>query len=211
MEYSKLSLEMTSPEYINHFYSLSQQTKSEVLASQDALYKGINFSLINNIYDELYRLSLDNATQNIKLATNADFLGVSRLVNDKYSLLFKHTEVNNSFTDVTDAVIFATGYQYKLPAFINPVKELIQWNTVNKFEVNRNYSIDKNNSIYIQNAELHTHGFNTPDLGMGPYRNAIIINSILDYKVYAIEENSSFQTFGLPQALYSSFFHNHKS
>jgi lysine N6-hydroxylase len=198
MEYSKLSLEMTSPDYIDHFFQLSEVTKEKVLSSQNALYKGINFQLINDIYDELYRQSLDE-TVPAKLHTNTKTIGVSHIASDdKCEIQFQHLELEHSFTHSTNAVIFATGYRYDIPAFINPVKELIQWSAHNKYAVNHNYSIDKNNSIFIQNAELHSHGFNAPDLGMGPYRNTVILNSIFGHKFYSIEENSSYQTFGMP-------------
>jgi hypothetical protein len=39
----------------------------------------------------------------------------------------------------------------------------------------------------------HTHGFNAPDLGMGPYRNAIILNTILGYEYFPLEKDVPFQ------------------
>ncbi len=200
MEYSKLSLEMTSPEYIKHFFNLPESTKQKILQSQSALYKGINFSLINEIYDELYRLSINSASQNIHLFTNTELIGVSHAVNDdKCRMSFRNVELGDSFIHEANTVIFATGYQHSIPAFIKPVKELINWSADNKYQVSFHYTIDKHDSIFVQNAEIHTHGFNAPDLGMGPYRNAMIINSILGYNHYYIESGSAFQTFGLPE------------
>lgn len=200
MEYSKLSLEMTSPEYIDHFYQLQDSTKEKLLRSQNPLFKGINFQLINDIYDELYRQSLGENQIPVKLQTNTKTIGAIHLASDdKCEIQLHHLELEHSFTHVTNAVIFATGYRYDIPAFIDPVKELIQWTANGNYAVNRNYSVDQNNSIFIQNAELHTHGFNAPDLGMGPYRNATIINTILGLVHYHIESGSAFQTFGLPK------------
>lgn len=197
MEYSKLSLEMTSPDYINHFFNLPPNKKQQVLQKQNMLFKGINFSLINEIYDTLYQQSLYHSTDHIKLAANTELKSITTLSNDKIQLQLHHTELEKSFTNETDALILATGYKYSIPAFIEPVKDLIQW-TGTKYQVNHNYSIDKHNTIFIQNAELHTHGFNTPDLGMGPYRNAIILNTILGYEHYKMETNIAFQSFGTP-------------
>ncbi len=92
----------------------------------------------------------------------------------------------------------ATGYEYIKPSFLNPVKELINLDENADYAVRKNYSIDSNNSIFVQNAELHSHGFNAADLGMGPYRNAVIINSILGYEHFTLEKNIAFQTFGIP-------------
>ena len=36
----------------------------------------------------------------------------------------------------------------------------------------------------MQNAEEHTHGLAAPDLGMGAYRNSIIVNAMCGREVY---------------------------
>ena len=114
-------------------------------------------------------------------------------------MVFYHGEQEQSFQHLADTVILATGYKYKIPSFLEPVKELVQWTEDGLYDVQHNYSIDKDGKrIFVQNAELHTHGFNSADLGMGPYRNAIIINSILGYECYEVENDIAFQTFGVP-------------
>ncbi|MBX2920176.1 MAG: lysine N(6)-hydroxylase/L-ornithine N(5)-oxygenase family protein [Ferruginibacter sp.] len=72
MEYSKLSLEMTSPDYIDHFFGLSEKQKTLTLRKQDMLYKGINFSLINAIYDRLYDLQFETAGYKPGLFSNCE-------------------------------------------------------------------------------------------------------------------------------------------
>ena len=63
----------------------------------------------------------------------------------------------------------------------------------------RNYSIDTGgHSIYVQNAELHTHGFVTPDLGMAAYRNSCIIRELLGREYYPVEKSIAFQEFAAP-------------
>ena len=51
LEYSKLTLEMTSPEYIDYFHSLPMARRDQLMQEQKGLYKGINLSLINAIYE----------------------------------------------------------------------------------------------------------------------------------------------------------------
>jgi lysine N6-hydroxylase len=199
MEYSKLSLEMTSPDYIHYFYKLPAHKKNAILKSQDMLYKGINYSLINDIYDQLYQLSISQSTDHIRLSTNTVLKDISKTVATNIRLQLHHLEMDHSFTHNTEALILATGYRHAVPPFIEPVKNLLQWTQDNKYNVSENYAIDSRNSIFIQNAELHTHGFNTPDLGMGPYRNAVILNTILGYEHFEMETNIPFQSFGLPK------------
>ena len=54
LEYTKLTLEMTSPEYVDYFHALPEATRDRLAAEQKGLYKGINAELINEIYDLLY-------------------------------------------------------------------------------------------------------------------------------------------------------------
>lgn len=194
MEYSKLSLEMTSPDYIEYFYQLAYKKKKEILEKQNVLYKGINFSLINAIYDELYIQSLYGINK-ATLLTNCSINTIHRKSSDELELVFFHSEMEEQFSHTTEAVILATGYEYKVPAFLRPIHNELLLNNEGQYQAKRNYSIHPNDLIYVQNAEMHTHGFNAPDLGMGPYRNAVILNSILGYEHFVMERGVAFQRF----------------
>src|SRR5690606_8343528 len=54
LEYTKLTLEMTSPEYIDYYHALPEQTRYRLMAQQKGLFKGIDGDLINEIFDLLY-------------------------------------------------------------------------------------------------------------------------------------------------------------
>ena len=69
------------------------------------------------------------------------------------------------------------------------------WNEDGNYDLNKNYSVNGKDSIFVQNADLQSHGFNSADLGMGPYRNAIILNTILNEEHFKMEENIAFQKF----------------
>jgi lysine N6-hydroxylase len=191
MDYSKFALEKTSTDYIDHFYSLHPNIKRSILSKQDHLYKGINQSLIDAIYSSLY----EKDPLNVHLHPNCELIAVS----GNLELSFHHLELQQDFTHHTKNLILATGYHNEIPNFLQPIKGQIQWLENGLYHVNRNYSIDQHNEIFVQNADLHTHGFNSADLGMGPYRNAIILNTILGNEHFKVEKNISFQTFGLPQ------------
>lgn len=198
MEYSKLTLEMTSPDYIRYFYGLAADKKKQILSNQAMLYKGINFSLINAIYDELYLRQLSVSPSSTGLFSNSELKRILTIDCTKLELEFYHSELEQTFTHVTEGIILATGYSPAVPDFIYPITARIQWNANKQYQVNKNYSIDSSETIFVQNAEMHSHGFNAPDLGMGPFRNAVILNCILGYEHYQLEKQISFQTFGIP-------------
>lgn len=190
MDYSKLTLEMSTPDYIDYFYSLSERKKQEILKTQDSLYKGINHLLLSDIYDVLN----EKDTSNIHLHSNCEL----NKIEDDLTLTFLHLEKEKSFMHKTETLILATGYLPIVPDFIKPIRPYIHLDKSGMYKANLNYSIDDNNSIFIQNAEATTHGFNSSDLSLGPYRNAIILNTILGYEHFRIERGTCFQTFGLP-------------
>ncbi|MES2674655.1 MAG: SidA/IucD/PvdA family monooxygenase [Pseudomonadota bacterium] len=204
MDYTKLSLEMTSPDYLEYFYHLPQQQRHQLIKQQAHLYKGINSDLINSIYDLLYVKQLTNPDLNIQLHTNSSLESAHYYAgNQQFSLEFLHQQQHCIFTQQCDALILATGYSYQLPRFLNGIKKRIVWddsdNACLKPKAARNYAVDHAaREIFVQNIELNTHGFVTPDLSMAAYRNASIINNMLGHEYYPLEQNISFQSFSAP-------------
>jgi lysine N6-hydroxylase len=197
MDYSRFALEMTSPDYINYFFGLDAQVKSRVLKTQDQLYKAVNMDLIHDISETLYRLDIDGSNRSVQIRPNCELVNIEKDQNC-FNLEFHHLETGRTFIQKSAGVILATGYKNFIPAFIEHIKELICFNESDYYSVNRNYSIDYNSSIFVQNADLYSHGFNSADLGMGPYRNATILNTILGREYFKMERNVAFQTFGIP-------------
>lgn len=200
LEYSKLTLEMTSPEYVDYFYNLGAEKRDHLIAKQKHLYKGINSDLIDAIHDTMYAKRVaTQAPLNVSLRTNSELINAE--VNDtKISLQLHQVEEDKHFKHETEGLVLATGYTYYLPDFVEGISNRIKWDDKERFDVARNYSIDTNeNEIFVQNAELHTHGFVTPDLGMVAYRNSCIIKEMTGVEHYAIEKRIAFQQFGVSQ------------
>lgn len=199
LEYTKLTLEMTSPEYVDYFHSLPSETRDRLVASQKNLYKGINSELIDSIFDLLYQKNR-LAPCPTRLMTNTALTEASYdETNGKYTLGLRQEEQKRDFTHTTEGLILATGYRYQRPAFLDPIADRIDWDSQGRFAVRRDYSVDTaGQEIYVQNAELHTHGFAAPDLGMAAYRNSCIIRALLGHEHYAIEKAIAFQEFTAP-------------
>ncbi len=198
LEYSKLTLEMTSPEYVDYFYNLPSTKRDDLIKNQKHLYKGINSDLIASIHDTMYTKRITSEGKlKVSLRTNSELKNV-QFKDDTIQLELHQIEQNKSFIQETEGLVLATGYSYKLPDFVSGISDRIQWDEKGRFDVDRNYSVDKNkNEVFVQNAELHTHGFVTPDLGMGAYRNSYIIKEITGKAHYAIEQKIAFQQFGV--------------
>lgn len=199
LDYTKLTLQMTSPEYVDYFYSLDAATRDTLLESQRGLYKGIDASLIDAIYDRMYAMSVTGEVR-------AELLTSSRVdhvhydpVREQYTLGLHQTEQGRDHEFETDGLVLATGYGYEVPGFLDPIREQLCFDHAGRLAVQRNYGVDGTESrVFVQNAEIHTHGFTAPDLGMASYRNSCIIAAILGREYYPIERQAGFQQFGTP-------------
>lgn len=198
MEYSKLTLEMTSPEYVAHLRALSSPIRNKTLAAQSYLHRGISEDLINDIYDTLYRLSFRHA-MNGRILTNVEVTGADTPDGmTDVPLTLRHIETGSTRVIHTDRVISATGYRPVDPdPLLGNSSHLIRRLDDGRLDVANDFSIDTTETLHVQNAEGHITGVNAPDLGMGPWRNSVLINRILGRTEYPTEDRFTFQDFDL--------------
>ncbi|GAA2481763.1 lysine N(6)-hydroxylase/L-ornithine N(5)-oxygenase family protein [Actinocorallia cavernae] len=199
LEYTKLTLEMTSPDYIDYFRALPEETRYRLEKQQKGLFKGINSELIDAIFDLLYQKNVASGDRPVptRLLTNSS-LHTARYDEGAYTLGFRQDEQGKDFEIRTEGLVLATGYHYAPPAFLAPLRERLRFDGHGRFDVARNYAIDvTGRGVFLQNAGVHTHSITSPDLGMGPYRNASIIREVLGSEYYPVEKSIAFQEFAV--------------
>ena len=199
MEYSKLGLEHFSPDYIEHFFGLSDRTRQTILATQGNWYKGISFSTIREIYDCLYIRSVEQPGK-VTIQARSE-LQCAKQYDQGWKLDFRHLELKQPFTLQTQAVVLGSGYQYAFPRCLNGIRHLVDFDGNQRQIVKRDYTLQTHlagsGHIFVQNGEMHTHGISAPDLGLGSYRNATIINTLLGKQHYPTPIKTVFQSFGI--------------
>jgi lysine N6-hydroxylase len=205
MEHSKLTLEISSPDYVSYFHELPEERRASILRTQNSLSKGINSSLIDQIYDTLYQMTVGGKKVPVQLRANCELTSIApALQNALYNLHFTQVQQQEHFTHQAGNILLATGYRYNEPAFLQGINERISRTRNGAFDTQRNYTIDVNGrEIFVQNAETHTHGFTAPDLSLGAYRNSWIINTVAGRQVYKPEEQIAYQEFGVTRELES--------
>jgi lysine N6-hydroxylase len=196
LEYTKLTLEMTSPEYIDYFHALPERTRYRLQSEQKGLFKGIDGELINEIFDLLYQKNLGGPVPT-RLLTNSSLSSAS-YENGTYTLGLRQEEQEKDYELHSEGLVLATGYKYTEPEFLKPVRDRILYDEHGNHDVARNYAIDTTGrGIFLQNAGVHTHSITSPDLGMGAYRNAYIIRELLGSEYYPVEKTIAFQEFAI--------------
>lgn len=117
-----------------------------------------------------------------------------------YRLDCCHREQGTAFLHDSEAIVFATGYAHPVPACLDPLHELVEWDDQGRYFVEKDYRLKLREPvegrIFVQNGELHTHGVGAPDLGLGAYRNSVILNAVAGRVVYPVSDRNVFQQFG---------------
>ncbi|MYW48795.1 SidA/IucD/PvdA family monooxygenase [Streptomyces sp. SID486] len=199
LEYTKLTLEMTSPDYIDYFRALPEETRYRLEKQQKGLFKGINADLIDSIFDLLYQKHVASGDRPVatRLLTNST-LRTAAYRDGAYTLGFHQDEQGKEFEIGTEGLVLATGYHYTPPAFLDPLRDRLRFDGQGRFDVARNYAIDvTGRGVFLQNAGVHTHSITSPDLGMGAYRNSYIIRELLGTEYYPVEKTIAFQEFAV--------------
>ncbi|MFA4929866.1 MAG: SidA/IucD/PvdA family monooxygenase, partial [Patulibacter sp.] len=198
MEYGKLGLEHFTPEYVDHFHALDPDRRDALRDQQDLLYKGISTDTQAAIYDALYRRTAAGGEEpRVAYRARTEVREVVR-DGDGWWLTLRHRDEQAEAELPTSAVVFATGYAAP-PLPLDAA--LIATDDAGRPDVSRDYRLrgpdGAATDLFVQNAELHSHGVGTPDLGMATYRNAVLVNAIAGRPVYAVPERTVFQRFGL--------------
>lgn len=201
MEDTKLTLELTSPEYVRHFHGLPEEMRDRLGREQRGLYKGISMTTIDEIYEALYRESFERRIPTT-LLTNTAVTGAEQTPGtDGTTLSLRHQETGETTERTAQQLVLATGYAPRDPEFLRPVDQLIRRDRAGRPDVDLEFHIDTlGGRLFVQNAEEHTHSLTAPDLGMGAWRNATILKNVTGREVYPIERNIAFQEFGAATA-----------
>ncbi len=200
MEYSKLGLEHFTPDYTAYFHGLPEETRDSLVPAQWQLYKGISSDTIAQIYDLLYERTVDGRRVPVELRPG---VGVTSCRREGEGLVLdcEHTQQQTSFELGTDAVVLATGYAAVRPAFLEPLLPLIDLDDRGRYRVAPDYRVATDPSVtgevYVQNAEAHTHGVGTPDLGLGAWRAATILSAVTGRDLLPAHEGA-FTSFAAP-------------
>ncbi|WP_135823321.1 lysine N(6)-hydroxylase/L-ornithine N(5)-oxygenase family protein [Halorussus ruber] len=198
MEYSKLGLQHFTPEYDQYVYDLPQSVKDDLIPNQDLLYKGVDPETSAEIYDLLYRRSIGDRDPDVGLFAMTEVRDIEA-VGDAYALDCRQWQADESFVHESDVVILGTGYQRPIPDFLAPIEDAIEWDEQGRFGVTEDHrlEIDVAGDVFLQNAELHTHGVGVPDLGLGCYRNSLFVNRLVGREVYPEESDTVYQDFSV--------------
>ncbi|MEV4945891.1 SidA/IucD/PvdA family monooxygenase [Streptomyces sp. NPDC053755] len=202
MEYSKLGLEHFTPDYTRYFHSLPEPVRNDLVPRQWQLHKGIDADTIAAIHDELYRRTLHGGWPDAVLTPGVRVRTAGRVATTKVELHLEHTQQATRSRLTTDAVVLATGYRERpLDRMLAGLDPYLRHDSAGRAHIDHAFRLvlDKSvtGSVYVQNAEKHTHGVGAPDLGLAAWRSATILNTLTGDEPYPLPRRTAFTSFGL--------------
>ncbi|HEX3605480.1 MAG TPA: SidA/IucD/PvdA family monooxygenase [Candidatus Dormibacteraeota bacterium] len=200
MEYTRLALEHFSPEYTRYFHGLAPEVRDRLLPTQDLLSKGIDAETIEEIYGLLYERSAAGVEPAVELRPHLAVEGVER-EGGSLRLRCRQWEQGRELRVTAGCAVLATGFATRPPACIEELRGLIDWDGAGRYRVGLDYRVAMDpsvtGSLFVQNAELHTHGVGAPDLGLGAHRGARIVNEICGREVHRLPRRTVVTEFGV--------------
>lgn len=205
MEYSKIGLEHFTPDYIRYFRALPEARREQLVAEQWQLYKGVSEETLAELHDELYERTIGGAEPRASLHPGVAVVA-AEVTEGGFLLTCRHIQQDALFEIRTSAIVSATGYAASRPAFLdgpNGLGTLVDWDDKGRYQIDGDYRVTLDPRIsgrlYVQNAELHTHGVGAPDLTLGAWRAATILNAVAGRTVLRVPERAAWTTFGAPR------------
>ncbi|MFI8998277.1 lysine N(6)-hydroxylase/L-ornithine N(5)-oxygenase family protein [Streptomyces sp. NPDC053542] len=202
MEYSKLGLEQFTPDHTRYFHGLPEATRDALIPQQWQLYKGIDHDTLAAIHQELYERTIDGGWPDAVLTPGVTVRTAGRIGTRTIELHLEHAHQHTRSRLSTDAVVLATGYRERsLDALTSALDPYLRRDNAGRPRIDTHYRLNLDTrvtgSVYVQNAERHTHGVGTPDLGLAAWRSAVILNHLTSTTPYPLPDRTAFTTFGL--------------
>ncbi|MDI9885467.1 SidA/IucD/PvdA family monooxygenase [Streptomyces sp. HNM0645] len=202
MEYSKLGLEHFTPDYTRYFHALPETVRDDLVPRQWQLHKGIDTGTIGAIHDELYRRALRAGWPDAVLTPGVRVRTAGRVATTKVELHLEHLQQGTRSRLTTDAVVLATGYRERpLDRVLVGLDPYMRRDASGRPRIDEHFRLvldpAVSGSVYVQNAERHTHGVGAPDLGLAAWRSATILNSLTGKEPYPLPRRTAFTSFGL--------------
>lgn len=184
--------ELFTPSFCEHFYGLASDERFRILDESKLASNGISPALLRQLYQRLYEIEfLERRGRPWHFHLGRELVEMSYEGGEWGVTVRDPLERHAPYVIRVDAVILCTGYEYRFPAFLAPLRSRIPWSK-DGFSVRRDFSIEwdgpPSRRIYVQNAARVTHGIAEPNLSIMAWRGATIVNSLMGRTVYDVSD-----------------------
>jgi lysine N6-hydroxylase len=180
--------EYFTPDYVRHFHKLNPQRRSLMVRAQKLAGDGVSPETLRDLSQLLYECDfLAPRPWQHRILTHRDVRSM-RKERGVFHLNMRNGFARSDESLPVDMLILATGYRYKLPAFLDTLAPSMERDVDGSVKLNEDYTVNwdgpRTHRIYMQNAGRNSHGIADPQLSLAAWRAGVIANSLLGRDVY---------------------------
>ena len=203
LDESPFTNDVFTPDYVRYFLGLGKEEKRSVVEKQKLASDGISPSTLKDIYQALYHQHVVAGGSERFVLMPGRTLEDMDNVGSGYLLNVHFPQQSTVEQMEADIVIFCTGFKPVVPACLEPLADDFIWETEGVFSMEDNYRVkwrgNDENRIYAVNASRHHHGIVDPQTSLMAWRAAVIVNDLVGYELYRLDQPSMVQWAALPQ------------
>jgi lysine N6-hydroxylase len=180
--------EYFTPDYVRQYHRLPDTVRSMLVESQKLAGDGVSPDTLRELSQLLYEGDfLSPERRSYRILPNREVHAMTRS-DGAFRVEMRNRFDHGSEAVGADVVILCTGYNYDLPAFLEPIAGMLNRDSQGHIKLQEDYvaswSGPDNNRIYMQNAGRYSHGIADPQLSLAAWRASVIVNSIAGREIY---------------------------
>ncbi|MCK8613058.1 lysine N(6)-hydroxylase/L-ornithine N(5)-oxygenase family protein [Gordonia sp. C13] len=200
LDFTKMSLEMTTPAYMDYFQSLPEEARDRIRPQHWQFHKGVSSDTLERVHELMYQRQLREKLNPVQLRISTEVDAIDTLADGKLRVRGRHLDTGTQLAHTTDMVIACTGYQPRPTPFLDPIDSRLHRDSRGRLVIGAAHQVEAEpalaNRLFVANAEEHAVGVSAPNLDIGAVRNARILNAVTGREVYRLPKDTAFTAFG---------------
>ena len=200
LDFTKMSLEMTTPAYMDYFQSLPEEARDRIRPQHWQFHKGVSSDTLERVHELMYQRQLREKLNPVQLRISTEVDAIDTLADGKLRVRGRHLDTGTQLAHTTDKVIACTGYQPRPTPFLDPIDSRLHRDSRGRLVIGPAHQVEAEpalaNRLFVANAEEHAVGVSAPNLDIGAVRNARILNAVTGREVYRLPKDTAFTAFG---------------
>lgn len=192
LDESAFTNEYFTPNYVERFWHLPPDKKSQIVADQKLASDGNTPAYLSQLYNDLYRLKYVEKDPRPIHILACRKLEKIQSGHEVFRLGLFNSFIERNEEILADIVILCTGFESAIPMALEPLIARIQFDDERRFKFNKAYNIEwdgpSQNRIYALNFSRHNHGIIDPQTSLMAWRSAVVVNDLLRSEIYSTRQ-----------------------
>jgi len=196
-----------TPGYVRAFQSLDESRRRELLRYQKLASDGISPDTLNTLYQRLYEYPLSHPGRPVpELLPGRSLYAAS---GGEPIRLLSRNQMDQRFEETqADRVILCTGFEHRLPECLEPLGGRLKLDQAGRHCPDEHFALEWDGPadcrIYAVNQGRLSHGVAESQLSLMCWRSAVIINHLIGWDRYPVDDGGQMPRWFSEPARHSS-------